>query len=94
MAMTRREMLAAGAAAAGSAMAAPSLGLAAQEKVVKSGRLKQSVCRWCYDAVLGPRRIPLDDFCKAVAAMGFATDANDHHTHTKPVRPDRGGDER
>jgi hydroxypyruvate isomerase len=71
MAMTRREMLGAGAAAAGSAMASASLGLAAQEKVVKGGRLKQSVCRWCYDAVLGPRRIPLDEFCKAVAAMGL-----------------------
>ena len=55
MAMTRREMLAAGAAAAGSAIGSTSLGLAAQEKAVKSGRLKQSVCRWCYDAVLGPR---------------------------------------
>jgi hypothetical protein len=28
------------------------------------------------------------------AAMGFAADANDHRTHAKPVRPDRGGDER
>ena len=40
---------------------------AAQEggKVVKNGRLKQSVCRWCYD------KIPFEDFCRAVAAMGL-----------------------
>jgi hydroxypyruvate isomerase len=35
------------------------------EKAVKNGRLKQSVCRWCYE------RIPLDDFCKAVAGLGL-----------------------
>jgi hydroxypyruvate isomerase len=29
------------------------------------GRLKQSVCRWCYD------KIPLDDLCKAAADIGL-----------------------
>ena len=29
------------------------------------GRLKQSVCRWCY------AKIPLPEFCKAVAGMGL-----------------------
>src|SRR5688572_30238719 len=30
------------------------------------GRLKQSVCRWCY------RDIPLRDFCRGVAEMGLS----------------------
>ncbi|HEV3062055.1 MAG TPA: TIM barrel protein [Vicinamibacterales bacterium] len=36
-----------------------------QERVVKNGRLKQSVSRWPYNA------IPLPDFCKAIARMGL-----------------------
>jgi len=35
------------------------------ERVVKKGRLKQSVSRWPYNA------IPLPDFCKAIAGMGL-----------------------
>ncbi len=35
------------------------------DRVVKNGRLKQSVSRWCYN------KIPLDDFAKAVADMGL-----------------------
>ena len=31
----------------------------------KAGRLKQSVCRWCY------AKIPLADFCRAVAKLGL-----------------------
>jgi hydroxypyruvate isomerase len=34
-------------------------------RVVKNGRLKQSVSRWCYG------RIALPDFCRAVAEMGL-----------------------
>jgi hydroxypyruvate isomerase len=34
-------------------------------RVVKKGRLKQSVSRWPYNA------IPLPDFCKAIAGMGL-----------------------
>jgi hydroxypyruvate isomerase len=34
-------------------------------RVVKKGRLKQSVARWCY------QRIPMPDFCRAVAEMGL-----------------------
>ena len=45
--MTRREALAAaGAVAAGSVLAGTEA--AAQPSAVKNGRLKQSVCRWCY----------------------------------------------
>src|SRR5207247_4444463 len=35
------------------------------DSVVKNGRLKQSVSRWCY------QRIPMPEFCKAVADMGL-----------------------
>src|SRR5215471_5795083 len=38
---------------------------AAADRVVRSGRLKQSVSRWPYNA------IPLPDFCRAVADMGL-----------------------
>src|SRR5262249_36579046 len=34
-------------------------------RVVKSGRLKQSVSRWCYG------RIPMPDFCEVVKGMGL-----------------------
>jgi len=39
--------------------------LAAADRVVKRGRLKQSVSRWCYAS------IPMPDFCRAVADMGL-----------------------
>jgi len=35
------------------------------DRIVKNGRLKQSVSRWPYNA------IPLPDFCKAIAEMGL-----------------------
>ena len=38
---------------------------APQARVVTKGRLKQSVCRWCY------AKIPIRDFFKAVADMGL-----------------------
>jgi hydroxypyruvate isomerase len=63
--VTRREAL----AGTGLALAAATLGLAqtpATGKVVKSGRLKQSVSRWCYE-----KAIPMPEFCKAVADMGL-----------------------
>jgi len=37
----------------------------AAQGVVKNGRLKQSVSRWCYS------KIPMPEFCKAVADMGL-----------------------
>ena len=62
--MSRRDALkTAGAVAMGSALA--STGASAQESAVKNARLKQSVCRWCY------QRIPLEDFFKGVAAIGL-----------------------
>ena len=57
--ITRREAL----AATGVALAAASLGAAEGGRVVQKGRLKQSVCRWCY------QKIPLPEFCKAVADL-------------------------
>jgi hydroxypyruvate isomerase len=69
--LTRREALAVGttiAAGLGArTLAQPQVPTqpAAQGKVVTKGRLKQSVSRWCY------QRIPMPDFCKAVAEMGL-----------------------
>jgi hydroxypyruvate isomerase len=61
--ITRREALIGGAAAAIAAGA--SSGVQAAQKIVTKGRLKQSVSRWCYG------RIPMPEFCKAVADMGL-----------------------
>ena len=64
MALSRRDAIkTAGAVAAGAVLAGTDS--AAQEKAVKLGKLKQSVCRWCY------QRIPLEDFLKSVADMGL-----------------------
>ena len=52
-----------GVAALGAAI--PARRLFAADKVVKNGRLKQSVSRWCYNS------IPMPDFCRAVADMGL-----------------------
>lgn len=80
--ITRRSMLTQTATGLGamalSGMLNPSL--AASQKV--GGRLKQSVCRWCYN------KIPLDEFAKAVSEMGLKgidllTDPNDWPTAKK-----------
>src|SRR4051812_16941719 len=70
--MTRRDaLMATGTALAGATLASTSVGAAAPSagRIVQKGRLKQSVCRWCYE------KIPLPEFCKAVASMGLT--AND-----------------
>src|SRR5687768_7647070 len=65
--MTRREALAtAGTVAVGSTLGATGASGQTQDKAVKRGRLRQSVCRWCY------AKIPLDELCRNVAAMGLA----------------------
>jgi hydroxypyruvate isomerase len=64
MQVTRREAMTGAAAmvmASQQATAQPS----PEQRVVSKGRLKQSVCRWCY------AKIPLPDLCKAVAGMGL-----------------------
>ena len=58
--MTRREAI----AGVGFLLASPRLH-AAEQRVVKSGRLKQSASRWCY------KDIPLPALCKAVSEMGL-----------------------
>jgi hydroxypyruvate isomerase len=63
--LTRREALAAGAAAAAAALIPRSAFAQAATKVVRKGRLKQSVSRWCY------KDIPDPAFYKAVADMGL-----------------------
>ena len=59
--ITRRDALT---AAAGTVLGASAANGSVQPQVRK-GRLKQSVCRWCY------AKIPLPEFCKAVAGMGL-----------------------
>jgi hydroxypyruvate isomerase len=62
--LTRRDALkSAGALAVGAAVAGSTT--SAQESAVKNARLKQSVCRWCY------QRIPLEEFFKGVKAIGL-----------------------
>src|SRR5687767_6389185 len=61
-AMSRREALGTAALFAASA---GSIGGAGGQRAISKGRLKQSVCRWCYG------KIPLPEFCKAVADMGL-----------------------
>jgi hydroxypyruvate isomerase len=60
----RRTVISAGAAALG-AMAVSANEAGGQGNAVKVGRIKQSVCRWCY------AKIPLPDFCRSVAEMGL-----------------------
>jgi hydroxypyruvate isomerase len=64
--VTRRKALEAAAIAAAAGLSRTDVA-AGQEtgRVVTRGRLKQSVSRWCYG------KIPMPDFCKAVAAMGL-----------------------
>src|SRR2546425_8480100 len=59
--ISRRQML----TAALAATAWPRSLRAADDRVVKNGRLKQSVSRWPY------RQIPLPEFCRACADMGL-----------------------
>ncbi|HYW49376.1 MAG TPA: TIM barrel protein [Gemmatimonadaceae bacterium] len=69
--MERREMLAVlGAASAaqvlgGTPLMADASRDAATPPDVQAGRIRQSVCRWCYQS------IPLDTLARNVAAMGF-----------------------
>jgi len=62
--MNRRQALLFGGAAFTGGLGAPAPA-SGQEAAVKVGRLKQSVCRWCYE------KIPLPDFCKAVKGLGL-----------------------
>jgi hydroxypyruvate isomerase len=65
-AVDRRTLLSTGAAAVGAAFAGlPGTQGQRQGKGVTAGRLKQSVCRWCYE------KIPLPEFCRGVADLGL-----------------------
>jgi len=66
MSLTRRDVVVRGTMAA-IAGVATTAGAAGQEsgRAAPRGRLKQSVCRWCY------RDIPLRDFCRGVADLGL-----------------------
>jgi hydroxypyruvate isomerase len=63
--MTRREALTGGAAMILASRQQAQTPPSATGRVVSKGRLKQSVCRWCY------AKIPLPEFFTAVAGMGL-----------------------
>ena len=70
--LTRRQAIVAGAATLAAGFGARPIAStqtpassAAQGRVVRKGRLKQSVSRWCY------AKIPMPEFCKAVKDMGL-----------------------
>ncbi|MHC4747854.1 MAG: hydroxypyruvate isomerase family protein [Planctomycetota bacterium] len=63
--ITRRDVLAGAAVAAVAGMALPGSASAGLERVVKNGRINQSVCRWCYG------KLSLDELCAAAAKMGL-----------------------
>jgi hydroxypyruvate isomerase len=67
--INRRDLLKRVGAGAAGAVAWPAIGAAEQatasQTIVKHGRLKQSVTRWPY------ARIPMPEFCRAVADMGL-----------------------
>ena len=60
-----RRTLIAGAASVAAAAAAPGALAAQQERVIRNGRIRQSVCQWCYG------RIPLEELAAAARAMGL-----------------------
>jgi hydroxypyruvate isomerase len=63
--VSRRHAIQTGAAAAAAAALSSRTTAAQSDRIVTRGRLKQSVSRWCYN------KIPMPEFCKAVAAMGL-----------------------
>ena len=58
----------AGAAALGSGLPA---GLSAWAADAQAGRIKQSVCLWCYNGFMKREKMELDAFAAACAAMGL-----------------------
>jgi hydroxypyruvate isomerase len=62
--VNRRVALAVAAALAGGTLK-PGTAAAAEGAAVRVGRLKQSVCRWCYE------KIPLPEFCRSVKGLGL-----------------------
>ena len=58
-------LIAAGTIAGALAKKAPALTIAEVQRVVKNGRINQSVSRWCYN------KLSLDDLCTAAKKMGM-----------------------
>lgn len=69
VAFSRRTLLggAVGAAALGAAWPLGSLASAAERK----GRIKQSVCLWCYNGYMNEHKMSLDEFAAAAAKLGL-----------------------
>ena len=61
----RRSVLRATGAGFLGTLAAAGQAVPAEQPVKPKGRIKQSICRWCYD------RIPLDQLAAAAAKMGY-----------------------
>ena len=60
-----RRTLIAGAAAVAAASATPAALGAQHERVIRNGRIRQSVCKWCYGS------IPLEELAAAASGMGL-----------------------
>jgi hydroxypyruvate isomerase len=61
----RQAMLTTGALALGAALPRASAAAQDEKRVIRNGRIKQSVARWCFD------KVPLKELCKACAEMGM-----------------------
>ena len=79
--LSRRALLRAAGAGAVGTLAASRLGAAPQETSKAGGRIKQSVCRWCYS------KIPVEDFAKVCVRLGIQSvdlaPANEWPTYQK-----------
>jgi len=71
--LTRRGLLqgAAGAVAAGVGLSATALAARKEGPAVTKGRIKQSVCNWCFLGDCSVKPMTLDELCRHAAAMGI-----------------------
>ena len=71
--LTRRGLLqgAAGAVAAGAGLSATALAARKEGRAVTKGRIKQSVCNWCFLGDCSVKPMKLDELCRHAAAMGI-----------------------
>jgi len=62
---TRRRLLQATAALALTGTTVPMQSIHGQNRVVQKGRIRKTVCKWCY------RKLPLEELAEAAASMGL-----------------------
>ena len=63
--LSRRQVLVSGASVAGIGLLSSGAGGLQAERVVTQGRIKQSVCKWCY------KDLSVEELCAAAAGMGL-----------------------